>query len=134
MSRERSSNREHGFSLIELIVVIGIVAILAAIALSQFARYKARSIDAQMQSELAHARVAMEAFYERNDYTYVGTTQADLENWGYRQTSEVDLDILLLTPTDYSLRACANGGTFASYVFSTSTGRIEEDPIGACSP
>ena len=41
-----------GFTLIELIVVIGIISVLAAIAIPVFAQYKERAYDSDVKSHL----------------------------------------------------------------------------------
>lgn len=113
--------REAGFTLIELLVVVAIVAILAAVAIPQFATYKRKAHDAEMTSALNSARTAMEAFYESNDYTYAGATLAGLILKGYR-VGNADLEIVSAGSTDYVLRACLDGGTSNSFTFDTALG------------
>lgn len=50
---------ELGFTLIEIMIVVAIVAVLSAIAIPQFNEYRARSSDATAQSDV---RNAMQAF------------------------------------------------------------------------
>ena len=65
----RHKNSE-GFTLIELLIVIAIIAILAAIAIPQFAEYRARGIESSMVADLKNAGTAMYAvFYDCQDYT-----------------------------------------------------------------
>lgn len=115
----RNREGENGFTLIELIVVVGIIGVLAAIAVPQYATYKSRAIDAQMQSALKNARTAMEAYYLRYQ-TYTGDEDAlATAEFGYNDNDVVELDIFVNTATDYALRTCALGGSFTSWEFTT---------------
>lgn len=66
--RKRS---EKGFTLIELLVVVAIIAILAAIAIPQFAAYRTRSYNAAAESDLRNFKTNLEAVYVDNQtYPY----------------------------------------------------------------
>lgn len=52
-----------GFTLIELLVVVAIIGILAAIAIPQFAEYRARGFDSRALSDLRNAATAEEAYF-----------------------------------------------------------------------
>jgi len=55
--------KRKGFTLIELLIVIAIIAILAAIAIPQFARYRVRAYNGAAESDLRNARTSYEAFF-----------------------------------------------------------------------
>lgn len=55
-----------GFTLIELMITIAIVAILAAVAVPQYRDYVVRSRLAEATAGLADARVRMEQFFQDN--------------------------------------------------------------------
>jgi len=61
VSKKRRSQK--GFTLIELLVVVAIIAILAAIAIPQFAAYRTRSYNAAAESDLRNFKTNMEAYY-----------------------------------------------------------------------
>jgi len=64
-----------GFSLIEVMVVVGIVGILAAIALPSYSEYTRRAKITEATSQLADLRVRMEQYFMDNR-TYQGTGTA----------------------------------------------------------
>ena len=54
---------EKGFTLIELLIVVAIIAILAAIAIPQFAGYRSRSVRASMIADARNMATALEAYF-----------------------------------------------------------------------
>jgi prepilin-type N-terminal cleavage/methylation domain-containing protein len=67
----------HGFTLVELLVVVGIIGILAAIAVPQYRSFRARSYDAQVESAVRNIATAQESYYTGHQ-TYT-TSLAALE-------------------------------------------------------
>ena len=67
-----------GFTLLELMVVVAIIGILAAIAIPQFSAYRLRAFDAAAMTTLRNAATAQEAYFLENDtYTVDETTLVD---------------------------------------------------------
>src|SRR6476646_4484378 len=115
-----SSNR--GFTLLELMVVIAVVGILAAIALQQFSLYRSRATDAAMRSDLKNAALAMESYYgEFLDYP---ASVNALRLVGYRNTNGVTLTINVSSPSSFTLNAATPNGTQPSFTFDSTTGLI----------
>ena len=54
---------QKGFTLIELMIVIAIIGILAAIAIPQFSAYRTRSYNSAANSDIRNACTAQEAYY-----------------------------------------------------------------------
>lgn len=80
-------NSSRGFTLIELMIVVAILALLATIALPQYQNYVIRSQITRAYSEINTLRSAMEV------------CEADGEAGGSCVMDRIDSDMLLTTPT-----------------------------------
>jgi len=54
---------QKGFTLIELLIVVAIIAILAAIAIPQFAQYRVRGYNASANTDLRNIRTSEESLF-----------------------------------------------------------------------
>ena len=74
-----------GFTLIELMIVVGILGILAAIAYPNYTEYVQRSNRSEGQALLQDAAASQERFFAQNN-SYV-TAAADIAKLGLRGTN-----------------------------------------------
>jgi type IV pilus assembly protein PilA len=63
----KKHRNQKGFTLIELMIVIAIIGILAAIAIPQFASYRAKSYNTASISDVRNLRTDLEAYYAEWD-------------------------------------------------------------------
>lgn len=78
-------NKQQGFTLIELMIVVAIIGILASIAMPAYNKYVVRSKLSEVGAALSDARLRQEQFYadNRNYGTANGACGAALTNGQY---------------------------------------------------
>jgi prepilin-type N-terminal cleavage/methylation domain-containing protein len=87
MLQKLRSNKE-GFTLIELMIVIAIIGILAAIAIPNFIAYRNKAYCTQAESDANNAAAAVADYYSEPDHTGLVST-GDLDGIN---TSTVSID------------------------------------------
>ncbi len=101
-----SGNSESGFTLVELLVVMLILGILAAIAIPAFFNQKQKANDAQAKAYAHSAQVAMETYATDNNGAYTGATPGIL--LGYEPTlSGASLALSNLSGAGYQIAVTA---------------------------
>ena len=115
MSFKRSLRDFRGFTLVELLVVIGIIAVLSTILLLQFGTARAKARDVKRIGDVNQIRTAVEQYFDDSgSYPAEGLATAAITK--YFSSSKVPLDPLTgknyfyawypaTNPTKYQIRA-----------------------------
>jgi type IV pilus assembly protein PilA len=133
MSKQLTGQK--GFTLIELMIVVAIIGILAAIAIPNFMQYQAKSKQSEAKTNLGGIYTSEVAYFgEQNtfsgDFALIGFQVASTGSQRYNYTVDNGAPVLLGTSTT-CLTYTGSGltGTFpAAYGFTAlATGNIDGD-------
>jgi type IV pilus assembly protein PilA len=134
-TREERAAGDRGFTLIEMLVVVVIIGVLAAISIPLYLNYRKGAENKSAQSDVRGAITAVEQYYTENGNVYPPTQNGVLSTnltfavaGGTTQTATVSPNNTLYyqnNGTTYVLCALnASGGTI--YVFNSASG----NPVG----
>jgi len=122
-----------GFSLVELMIVVAIMAILAAIAIPSFIRFQMRAKSSESSNNLGAIRTC-EVSYEAENDVYVACARATAaavtsarRAWVPAGAGEIDFENIGFEPEGPVRYKYAVDSTDGSYFLSTATGDLDDD-------
>ena len=114
MLQKLTKKNQEGFTLIELMIVIAIIGILAAIAIPNFISYRKRSYNTAANSDMKNLYTAAQAYYTDHPAgTLVAEVIGDghlLLTYGFRRTSDVTTEVGEGTQDTFSATAYHSAG------------------------
>jgi prepilin-type N-terminal cleavage/methylation domain-containing protein len=108
--RLAEGKKAEGFSLIELLVVVIIIGILAAIAIPIYIGVQNNANDSAAKSDLANAKTAVVAFYTANSAFPSAISSTILKDYGYSGTAVTSAASGTATILSFCLKATGGAG------------------------
>ncbi len=123
MTQAPAKHHQTGFTLVELMIVVAIVGILAAVALPAYTDYVTRGRLPDATSGLAAKQVQMEQFFQDNR-TYIDAPACNSDT---TRSPNFDFSCSAVTATTFTLQAVGKGAA-AGFTFTVDHANSKATP------
>ena len=114
-----------GFTLVELLLIIGIIGILVAIAIPQFLAYKERAYDSQTKAALHSLYLACKSYWADNTADDICTLGSDFTTT-YGFTPDITMRLTIRDGTENSFNVRGQHTSSSNSYSIDSLGNIHE--------
>ena len=115
---------EQGFTLIELVTIVAIIGVLAAIAIPTYASYRNKSFDAAVKSDLRNAATAQEAYFLDNQTYSPAIENLEAQPYNFYRSRDVNILVTSADAKSYTMTA-VHPGSGKVYVLSGPGGTFD---------